>query len=234
MSAKRSARIVGGLYIVGTVAGILSAVAMTAILDDPDTLLAAAGQPNRVLVGALFVMTMAVALAFIPIVMFPILRAQNEAIALGYVIFRSGLEAVVYLAIATGWLVLLPLGQEYAAAGADTAVIRTLGALTVEIGHYLSAVLAVVFSIGAFLFNYLLYRSGIVPRWLSAWGLLAALPYFSSGLLLAAGLIGSTSAILIGLNLPMAVQEMVLAIWLILKGFDPEAIDALGADRATM
>lgn len=231
MSTRRSARIVGVLYIVGTVAGILSAVSVTLILEDPDVLTAAAEQSHRVIVGALFVMIMGVSLAFIPVVMFPILKAQNEALALGYVVFRSGLEAITYLAIATSWLLLVPIGQEYVAAAPDASSVEALGTVLLAAESSLSATLAIVFSIGALLFNYLLYRSEIVPRWLALWGLLAAIPYFASGPLLMFDVVGQTSAALIASNLPMAIQEMVLAFWLVVRGFDETAIDSLTAEE---
>ena len=225
--ARRIALLVGALYIVGTVAGILSRVATAPVFDDPDPLLAAAGQPNRVFVGAFLILTMGVALALIPIVLFPILREESEAMALGYVVFRSGLEAVGYLAFTVTWLVLVPLGGELATAAGDAALVRTLGTMVFEVENSISAIHTIVFSIGAILLNYLLYRSALVPRWLSVWGFLAAVPYLASGLLLGAGLIGSFSPVLIGLNLPMAIQEMVLAVWLLVRGFDPAAIESL-------
>ena len=67
------------------------------------------GSDTRLVVGALFVLMMGLALAMVPVMMFPILREHNEALALGYVVFRGGLEAVAYLAIATSWLLLVPL-----------------------------------------------------------------------------------------------------------------------------
>lgn len=96
----------------------------------------------------------------------------------------------------------------------------------------LSAILAIVFSIGAFLFNYLLYHSTLVPRWLALWCLLAAIPYLVSGPLLIFDVVEPTSVALIASNLPMAIQEMVLAFWLILKGFDEASLDSLTAEEA--
>lgn len=193
-STERSARIVGVLYIIGTVAGILSLVSITTILEDPDFLIAAAEQSNRVIAGALFVLIMGVTFPFIPVLMFPILKAENETLALAYVVFRSGLEAVTYLAIATSWLLLVPIGQEFIAAAPDTSHIETLGTVLLALESSLSAILNIVFAIGAFLFNYLLYRSEIVPRWLALWGLLAAIPYLASGLLLMFEVIAPASA----------------------------------------
>ncbi len=106
---KTTARIVGILYIIGTVAGILSLVFTGPVRNAQDSLTSVPASETRVVVGALFVLVMGLALAMVPVMMFPILRKHNEALALGYVIFRGGLEAVTYLAIATSWLLLVPL-----------------------------------------------------------------------------------------------------------------------------
>lgn len=88
---------------------------------------------TRLVVGALFVLMMGLALAMVPVMMFPILRKHNEALALGYVVFRGGLEAVTYLAIATSWLLLVPLSQTYVQAGVlDASNFQALGTLLLE------------------------------------------------------------------------------------------------------
>jgi Domain of unknown function (DUF4386) len=80
---------------------------------------------------------------------FPILRKHKEALALGYVVFRGGLEAVSYLAIATSWLLLVPLSQIYAQAGAvDASNIQALGTLLPE-AKEIGSILTIVFCLGA-------------------------------------------------------------------------------------
>jgi hypothetical protein len=76
------------------------------------------------------------------------------------------------------------------------------------------------------MFYYLLYQSKLIPRWLSGWGLIAVIPFLTAGLLSIFHLIGPLSTVGVVLDLPLAVQEMVLAIWLIVKGFNPSAIAA--------
>jgi hypothetical protein len=68
------------------------------------------------------------------------------------------------------------------------------------------------------MFYYLLYRSKLIPRWLSVWGLIGA------ALVLAVGVLGMFGHSAMILWLPLAVNEMVLAVWLIVKGFNPSAI----------
>jgi hypothetical protein len=221
---KTTARIVGVLYIVGTVAGILSYVVTGPVQNAQDYLMSVPASETRLVVGALLVLTMGLALAMVPVVMFPILRKHNEALALGYVVFRGGLETVTYLAIATGWLLLVPLSQIYVQAGVlDAANFQALGTLFLEASE-IASILTIVFCLGALIFNYLLYQTKLVPRWLSGWGFIAIVPYLAAGLLAMFGLITALSPIYNILQLPLALQEMVLAVWLIVKGFNSSAI----------
>jgi hypothetical protein len=151
------------------------------------------------------------------------LRKHNETLALGYVVFRGGLEAVSYLAIATSWLLLVPLSQIYAQASAlDASNVQALGTVLLE-AKEIGPILTIVFCLGALIFNYLLYQTELVPRWLSGWGLIAVVPYLAAGLLSMFGIIHALSPIYAILNLPLALQEMVLAVWLIVKGFNSSA-----------
>ena len=95
---KKTAIIVGVLFIIGTVAGILSVVFTGSILDDPDYLIKVSANENQIIIGALFVLIMGFALAMVPVMMFPIFKKHNEALALGYVVFRGALETVTYIA----------------------------------------------------------------------------------------------------------------------------------------
>ena len=105
---RTTATIVGVLFIIGTVAGVLSVVFTSPILNDPDYLIKVSANPNQIALGALFVLTMGFALAMVPVVIFPVLKKHNEVLALGYVVFRGGLETVTYLVSAISWLLLIP------------------------------------------------------------------------------------------------------------------------------
>ena len=98
---RKIAIIVGVLYIIGTVAGILSFVFAGSILDDPDYLVEVSANENQIIIGALLVLIMGFALAMVPAMLFPIFKKQNEPLALGAVIFRGVLEAVAYIATDT-------------------------------------------------------------------------------------------------------------------------------------
>jgi hypothetical protein len=228
---RKTAIFVGVLYILGTVAGILSLVFTGPILEWPDYLTQVSTNPNQIVIGALFVLTMGLALAMIPVMMFPILKRYNEALAVGYIVFRGVLEAVTYLALVIGWLSLPLISQEYIkASAADASYFQSLGDLVLKAHDQIGHVLTIVFILGALMYYYALFRAKLVPRWLSGWGLLAAVPYFVSGMLGLFALLSPMSTVQMVLVLPLAVQEMVLAVWLIVKGFNlSPVIDNVGS-----
>jgi hypothetical protein len=196
------------------------------ILEGPDFLAQVSANPNQIVTGALFLLTMGLALALMSVMMFPVLKKHNETLAVGYVVFRGALEAVTDLVLVMSWLVLPLISQEYIkASAADAAYFQSLGDFILAAHGQIGHVLTIVFILGALMFYYVLYQSKLVPRWLSAWGLLAAIPYFVSGVLGLFSLLSPMSTIQMVLVLPLAVQEMVLAVWLIAKGFNSASVN---------
>jgi hypothetical protein len=213
---RKAAIIVGVLFIIGTVAGILSGVVTGPFLTGQDYLLQINENQNRLVAGALLVLLMGLALALVPIVMFPIFKKTNETLAVGYVVFRGALETVCYLPWVIGWLVLGTLSLEFVKAGSPNAsYFQTLGALIQGLMDWSGLVSYIIFSLGALMFYFLFYQSKLIPRWLSVWGLVGAGLFLAEPIL---AMFGAKIEILFAL---LAVQEMVLAVWLIVKGFDP-------------
>jgi len=220
-SSRKTAIIVGVLYIIGTVSGVLSLVFAGSILNGPDYLIKVSANENQIITGALFVLVMGLALALVPVVMFPILKKYHEGLAAGYVVFRGALETFSYIVMAISWLLLITLSQEYIKAGApDVSYYQTLGALVLRGHDSIRSILEIVFPLGALMFYTVLYQSKLIPRWISGWGLAAALLWLAVGLLGLFHLIAPTSTIQVILSLPIALQEMVMAIWLIARGFN--------------
>jgi hypothetical protein len=225
ISYRKTAGIVGVLFIIGTIAGMLSLVLTGPVLGGSDVLVNVSAHEIQIIAGALCVLIMGFALAMVPVMMFPILKKYNEALALGYVVFRGALETVMYIVLAIIWLFLIPVSQEYVNAGTpDTSYFQTLGAVLLKGHDLIGPVQTIVFCLGALIFYYLLYQTNLIPRWLSGWGLIAIIPYLAAGLLVFFGFFGPLSTSEIVLDLPLALQEMVMAVWLIVKGFNPSAI----------
>jgi hypothetical protein len=227
---RKTATLVGVLYIIGTIAGMLSLVLTGPILGDPDYLVTVSAHEMQITAGALFVLIMGFALAMIPVMMYPILKKYNEALALGYVVFRGALETVMYIVLVISWLFLIPVSQEYVKAGTpDASYFQTLGAVLLKGHDLIGPVQTIVFCLGALVFYYVLYQTKLIPRWLSGWGLIASIPYLAAGLLVLSGFISPLSTSGIVLDFPLALQEMVMAVWLIVKGFNQSAIASLSA-----
>ena len=213
---RETARIVGLLFITAFVAGGIRYFLLDPILDDPDYLINIAADKNRVIIGALSFLILAVALAGIAIVMYPILKKHNEALALGYVSTRI-VEAVLFMIVIISILTLWTLSQKFVKAGApDASYFQTLGDFLLAVRYWAYNVLwPIILGLGALMFYFLLYQSQLIPRWLSVWGLIGA-PLFPIAWL---SLFGPTiSGFFV---LPLVLNEMVLAVWLIVKGFNP-------------
>jgi hypothetical protein len=227
---KKTAIIVGVLFITATVASVTGTAFTGSILDAPDYLVKISANENRVIVGALLAFIAAAASASIAIFLYPVLKKYNEGLALGSVGFRL-IEGVFYIVAAIGLLSLLTLSQEFVKAGApDTSYFQTLGALILAVRDSAGFVFGVIaFCLGALMYYYVFYQSKLIPRWLSGWGLVGATLCMVAGVLVMFRLIIPVSTIHIVLNLPIAVQEMVLAVWLIVKGFNSSAIASLSA-----
>ena len=181
---RAAATTAGVLYITGTVAGVLSMVVVSApVRDARDPLADAAEHSGAVVTAGLLVLVMGLSLAFIPVVLFPVLRPVDEVLAIGYLIVRGAVETACYVVLAIGWLLLAPLGEAMSAGPgtASPAGVR-LGNLVID-SDAANAVVALVFCLGAAMFYVLLYRSRIVPRWISLWGLVA-IPFYVAAYLL--------------------------------------------------
>ena len=217
-SNRKTARIVGVLFIIVMVSTILSG-AFSGSINDPDYLAAVSANENQVLLGVIFMLILVASVVAIPIMMFPIFKKHSERLALGYVgarIFEGIADVVIY---GINPLLLLTLSQEFVKSGAPVAsYFQTSGVLILAVNSWSSVLENFPYALGVLIFSYLLYKSKLVPRWLSGWGLIGAL------LMLATGLLRMFDPSLIYLAIPILMQEMVLAVWLIAKGFNSSAI----------
>ena len=211
---------VGILFIACSAASILSVSPLGSMLDGPDYLAQLAANGDRVVAAALIELIWAVAAAGIAIGLYPVLRRYNPSLALGSVAGRI-VEGMLILVGTLSLLALLNLGQESVAAGpAAASSSQAVGVVLLAVRDWVHGFLMLLaWVIGALMYYYVLYRSRLVPRWLSGWGLIGA------GLCLVSTVwAGFTqefgfTTVNTALNIPIGVQEMVLGVWLIAKGF---------------
>jgi len=229
--SRKIAILVGILYILGTVTGVLSVVATQPVLSAPDYLSEIAAKEASMLAGSLLVLTMGLVLALVPVLLYSMLKRYDEILALAYVVFRGALEMTCYIVMTIDWLFLILISQEAATAGVDSLpALQSLGAVFMKGSDAIANVLVIIFSLDALMLYTMLYRSQLIPRWISVWGFIAILMHFSTAFLLMFHVINMDTATLI--NLPIFLQEMVMAIWLIVKGFNPAALAAGTAKTA--
>ena len=229
-SNRRFALAAGVLFIIATVAGVISRVVLVQpILGAPDYLTRISANEGQVLLGALFLLIGAVAASGIAIALYPVVRQHDEGLAIGSVGFRL-IEGALYLGIVVCLLVLVTVSRESANAGAPASSAYVApAALVMAARDSLGQVAVLAFGLGGLMYYWVFYRSRLVPRWLSAWGLVAITSVMASGLLVMLGLAAPMSVTQLVLALPIAVQEMVLAVWLITRGFNPRAVSSAPA-----
>jgi hypothetical protein len=222
---KRSAALVGVLFIFAIVALFIGQALYNPYLSSQDYLDIV--YPNRsiVIVGILFEFLGFIGLAFIPILLFPFLRKHNEVLARGYISIR--LFEVMLLSVAQICkLLLVNLSQDYLkSGGADISYFQSVGNMINSALYWNDSggvIYRVVFVIGMFLLYSALYRSKLIPRWLSIWGLIAAGALLAASVIVTFGILPESFALI--LMLPTPLQEVTMSIWLIVKGFNPSAV----------
>jgi uncharacterized protein DUF4386 len=217
---RRTARIVGALFVLATVASILGSIALGSVLDGSNYLIGVADHEASVIVATLLFLVAAASAFGTAFLLFPILRRHAEGLAAGYVGFRA-FENVLYATSAVTLLVMLSVSQDEAIRRVAVSDIPLVGAALLALHDWTSAIGTLVFfALGGTILNAVLYRSRLVPRWLSAWGLVGAALAFLYGLIgIFGGEVGVGSPFML-LAMPIAVQEMVFAGWLMIRGFE--------------
>jgi len=169
--------------------------------------------------------------AGIAIAMYPVMKGSNAGLALGSVVFRA-LEAGFYMVGVVSLLSLLTLGQQFATAGAaDRTSLQAIGNLMVSVREHAALVGVFAFCLGAFMYYYLFFQSRLIPRWLSGFGIVAIILMMSACVL--ALFSGNLITSYILLAAPIGLQEIIFAVWLIVKGFNPSAVTSRAAKTAT-
>lgn len=223
---RKSAIVVGVLFIIATAFLFIGESFYKSILSSPDYLDLAYPQRTTVIIGLLLEFTCVLAIPLIPVFLFPVLRKQNEPLALGYVIFRL-FETVLFVAVILNKLSLISVSENYLNnGGMDASYFRNFGNSIQSWNDWAWLIYVMVFTLGALMLYAVLYQSKLIPRFISGWGFVAAL-------LLLTGIVLSMFEVNLTLPegvfelifaAPIAVQEMVMAIWLIVKGFNPSAV----------
>jgi len=217
---KTNARITGVLFILGTVPAIAAMVLWGQPLSSPDYLSEMAAHHVQMLYSALVAMCMGFACAGIGISLYPVLKRHGEGLALGVLGFRL-IEGTIQIVSAVGIVALLAVSQEFVKAGSppDSFFQPAAAAIKAVRDWVLNGAYLFPWCIGASIYYTIFFRTRLVPRWLSVWGLLGLALMLVGAFAGMFGFLGSFSPVQIFLMLPIMVQEMALAVWLIVKGY---------------
>lgn len=218
---KATARAVGMLFLLATATYIIGNGLLESILTMPNYLSQVYPHSVQVVAGALLQFVDTVAVVGIGVLMFPILKRFNESVAVGY--FATRIVELVFLVFgAIGPLMLITLSQDYVAAGApEVSHFQTAGSLLVT-QHFLGYQIGMMaLGLGSLFFCYLLYTSKLIPQWMSLLGLIGYAALFIGAVLELFGL-----SVGLMLSIPGGIFELILPLWLIVKGFNVASLTA--------
>ena len=232
---RKNAVMAGVLYFLGTVFGfsgsviggkVLSSLTASKPLVGVDILGLVAANSSQITMGAFFYLMMAISLMAMTVFLYPVFRKDSEELAMGMVLFRGALEGTAYLVSVLGFLALVVLGNEYIATGAASTVLQSMGNVLYQFQDRLAPVGPIFFLIGTTCLYLSFYRTRLIPRWLSVWGFIAVVPYMAYALL---HFFHMDTGYGFYLQMVMFPQEIVMGLWLIVKGFNSSAIATLSA-----
>jgi hypothetical protein len=222
---RKTAAIVGVLFILGTVPALMSLPLAQNTVNAPDHLTAISTNEGQMILFTAIKFIMGVACAGIGLALYPTLKKYNEGLAIGAAGFRV-IEGALTVVGALLYVFLLALSQEFVKAGVPASSYFQTADVVINAGiaWFRDAAGLLTFGIGALMYYVVFYQYRLVPRWLSVWGLVGIILTIISALLVMFQLIPPFGTIQVILNLPILPQELVLAVWLIAKGFNPFAI----------
>lgn len=230
MNSNKTAKIVGVLFILAAVTAVIGLNLYNPILNGPDYLLKGSEHANQVIVGAVMELMLVVSATGTATTMFPLLRQYNETIALWHVCFRF-LEAIIITVGVISVLSLLTLSQEFVAAGAPEPSSFHSSGIILKAIHDWTFMLGPLFMLGinTVMYSYIFYKTKLVPRFISILGMTGAACVFICSLFVMFGVFPQISFWGAVLAVPVAANEMILAVWLLVKGFNENAIKTLTA-----
>ncbi|HEY4844738.1 MAG TPA: DUF4386 domain-containing protein [Candidatus Dormibacteraeota bacterium] len=225
---KRTAVLVGALFLLSTATFIVSNMLITPLLGSHDVLAAIAANSQRMIAATMIALIEGVATVGIALALYPILKRQHPALALGYAGMRIAELAIAAVGFGLGGLLLVTLSGT-AANGANSE----LGTVLVALRHWTIMLVYVYTAVGGVMLSYMLLRTRLVPRGFSVLGLIGYPVLFLAAVLDMLGIVDTVNGVgLVGL-VPGGLFELLLPIWLIAKGFNVTAISTMRVARVT-
>ncbi len=215
---KKISRIAGILIILGMISGILSIVSS---VESENFLNEVYPNKNQVLTGAIFQFLLVPIYIGFSLVLYPVLKKYNKTLSIGFVGSRI-MAGVFQLLGIISLPIFIVLSQKFLAqTNEDPIFYDTIGEMLKlfrDLTNHLGVILAT--GLGNLLLYYILFKGKLIPVWLSMWGLIGNTLIMIASFLLLFKLIEVISTEYGIMTLPLVFQEIVLAIWLIVKGMN--------------
>lgn len=230
-SVRKSALATGVLFIITIITSIPALILYGPVLNNAHYVLGA-GADTRIFVGALLEVLLAIADIGTAVAIFPVIKRQNESLALAYVgarIVEGTITAVGIISL----LAVVTLRRDFAGSGGADAAMFVVAAKALVAVHKWTFLLGPGFCPGienGLILGYLLYRSRLVPRPIAVLGLIGGPLAIATGIAELFELFSQTSATAGILTLPgEGLFELAIGIWLIAKGFRPSPVTSASA-----
>ena len=216
---RKLAIIAGTGFLLAIVFGTLGLALTESFIQDLDFGLISENSIS-IKIGAIFTLFMALSVMMISLALYPVLHKKNSSLAIGYVGLRF-LEGFIFVMNAVLLLILVTLSKDYT----DLDFINNFGHLVLETRNHLGHVALdmAIFPIAALIMYFVFYFSKLVPRWLSIWGIIASVIYMAAAYMVLFGF-EPLSPLYIVMNIPLALNEAVMGVILIVKGFNKNAL----------
>ena len=221
-SIKRTSRIIGILFLVQMMAAIINfSIILDPILYGPEDILVEISSNSSNVIIAMFLGLLCGASVFaIATIVFPILKMYSERIALWYFGLRLG-EFLSWLITGIFLLSLLSLSQEYTQAEMQNPLhLKAIGKTLLSSHGATMNLSLIVYCLASIMFYYLLFRTKLVPRFISVWGLIAVPLLFTE---ITFNIFGASLGGML-LMMPIGLNEILLGTWLIVRGFNLSSI----------
>lgn len=227
-SNQKNEIITGVFFIAATVAAIIGLKLYDPVLKNTEFLLIAGNSSTQIALGAFFEAVLACSAMGTGIMLYPFLKRYSESWALGYTLFRL-LEVVFILIGVLSMLSITKISQDYINIPEQNINFIQASGNTLRTVYSWAFIMGPHFMLGinTFIYSSVFYKSKLVPGKLAVLGITGALLIFIAALLELFGVLPHFSSKIVMMALPIAVYEMILAMWLIMKGFNKEAYEYL-------
>jgi Domain of unknown function (DUF4386) len=226
-STRRTAIVAGVFFLITEVTAIAGVLLYGSVLGSPDFVVSPTVDDTGVRAGAFLEVLLAIAVVGTAVTLYPIVRRQNEGMALGHVAGRL-IEATIIAVGAISLLAVVTMREDLAGTtGPEAAAAVTVGQSLVAV-HNWTFLFGPKLALGVntVLLAYLMYRSRLVPRAIAVLGLVGGSLIFASGTAVLFGLYEDLSIPGLAAAAPVLAWELSVATWMIVKGFRPSPITA--------